>query len=91
MAKTKLTKPRDKMYFKFRNKEYCVEKDAYQYVLKGKIGDVYYIDGYYSDIYFLIKKLISLHVVKDEDGKHMIKTIDDTCKELKEEIRKALK
>ncbi len=68
--------------FKYRNKEYRLERDAHQFILSQKTGKEYVNIGYYSDPYYLIQKLVSLHLCTLKEGKEMAQTIHTTCKAL---------
>lgn len=83
------------MYFKFRNKEYKVERDSHQFILSQKYKtekgeEAYTVLGYYSDTYYLIKKLVSLHLIKGDDGKELNKLIHICCKQLGEAVARAV-
>ena len=77
--------------FTFRKKKYRLERGAYQFTLSELTGKEYVVEGYYSDVYYVIKKLISLHAISLKDGKEMLNTIHSTCNDLGKVINKAVK
>ena len=82
------------MYFKFRNKEYKVERDSHQFILFekyiGEKGDVEYNTiGYYKDPYYLIQKLVSLNLLTDKTAKSMLSELHATCNELSKALLNA--
>ena len=79
------------MKFKFRNKEYKVQRDPHQFILQQKVGEEYNSIGYYSDVNYLVKKLVSLHCVSGKDGKEMLSLMKTCCEQVGTAIKRALK
>ena len=79
------------MNFKFRNKEYRVQRDPHQFILQQKVGEEYNNIGYYSEASYLVKKLVSLHCVNGADGKEMLKIMKTCCEQLGTMITRAVK
>lgn len=80
------------VYLKSRHKKYHITQDKYQYiltqVLKRKDGDnagEEYEDvlGYYSNVDSLMKRLISLHCLKQQERTSVLESIDKVCKDVK--------
>lgn len=84
------------MIFKFRKKEYKVERDSHQFILSQKYitekGEEEYNNiGYYHDLALMVKKLISLHVITSKDGKELVNCVALCCKQLGTAIERAVK
>lgn len=79
------------MDFRYRKCNYRVERDSHQFILSKKTGNDYGVVGYFSDAYFLIKKLVSLHCFTDCVGNDILKTIKNTCSTLEKVLNKAVK
>ena len=82
--------------FKFRNKEYRVERDPHQFILSQKYvtekGEITYHNlGYYSDAKYLIKKLLSLHLISAKDSTEILSLMKTICDQLGNVLNRAIK
>ena len=77
--------------FTFKKKKYRIERDSHQLILSELTGKEYVVEGYYSDPYYVIKKLISLHAFSLKDGKEMLAKVHSTCNDLSKVLNKAIK
>ncbi len=82
------------MNFKFRKKEYRVERDAHQFILSLKGGgkeEAYSVLGYYSSAAYLIKQLLKLHLISGTNATEISTNFSKTCADLGKILDKAVK
>lgn len=78
---------------KRRGMQFKIERDPHQFILtkfrkskKPEEEDSWDLVGYYSDLYYLFKKLISLDLIgnRTKEDSALEELVHKTCKELKE-------
>lgn len=77
--------------FKFRKKEWKVQKDPYCYAVHYKNGENWSLVGYYTSTKELIQRLIRENLINGNDGREFLKDMKGVCEELGEVVRKAFK
>lgn len=84
------------MRFKYKRSEYKIDVDRYQYSLCKRLKDhedgseQWEVYGYYSDVYYLLLKLLRIGLIDQKDCKDIRQMIQDSLQLLTNTLEKAL-